>query len=112
MLQFNINDYQGDNVCMHCATEDEANTFLAFLDSIGKTWCNGQSYLDYPRYDDYGEDTCYFFNEGTYDSLQYARDAGWQVLDFADFEFFLIEEEFVTDERPLDDFFSAFPLCS
>ena len=111
MQKFNINDYNGD-VCMHCATVDEANAFLAFLDSIGRTWCNGRSYLDATHFDDYGEGTCYFFNNGTYDSIQYAKDCNWQVLEYASFDFCCIEEEFVTDERPLDDFFSAFSLCS
>ena len=109
MQQFNINDYTGE-VCMHCSTEEEANAFLTFLDSIGRTWCNGRDYLENTRFDDYGEDTCYFFNEGTYDSVQYAEECNWTVLECCDFDFnFLcVGEEFETDERPLDDFFSAF----
>ena len=113
MQQFNISDYHGNyNVCMHCATEDEANAFLAFLDSIGRTWCSGENYLENTRFASYGADTCYFFTDGTYDSIQYAEDSGCTILECSDFDFLCIEEEFATDERPLDDFFSIFSLCS
>ena len=44
MQCFYIDEFTDSHVCMQCSTEEEAKTFLAFLDSVGRRWCNDESY--------------------------------------------------------------------
>lgn len=113
MQCFYIEDFTGENVCMHCSTVEEAYTFLSFLDSIGRKWCNGQDYLENMRYEEYLEDTVYYFNNGTFSDIGYAHEQHYNVLEFADFDLpTAFTEELEVDEQCLDDFFSAFSISA
>ena len=83
-MKFNIDDYKGEYV-MHCKTEEEAKNFLFYLDSIGKKWCDGNSYLRGTKWYDYGPYTVYYFNKGTYGGIHYAEDNGYKILEWSDF---------------------------
>lgn len=53
-----FDEYKGMYV-MHCQTEDEANSFLAFLHNAGRQWSNGESYMkrnNYLEWSDFIED--------------------------------------------------------
>lgn len=83
-MKFNINDYEG-NYVMHCKTEEEAKDFCAYLDSVGRKWCNGESYLDVNEWGWYRENTIYDFNEGSYCSVDLAKIYNEIILEWSDF---------------------------
>lgn len=85
-MKFNINKYLG-NYAMHCKTEEEAKIFLRYLDSVGRKWVDGTSYMSMTKWDDYGPDTCYDFYNGTYCNKTYFLTCyGYTILEFSDFE--------------------------
>lgn len=81
-MKFDIEKYAGDYV-MHCKTEEEAKDFCKYLDSIGRTWASGGKYVDNLHWSDYGPDTIYWFNSGSYDYINYYTDA--TILEWSDF---------------------------
>lgn len=107
IFSFPIEEYTNleDRVCMHCKTEEEANIFLGFLHSLGKTWCDGTSYLDRNNFDDYRRNTCYYFNDGTYCSTEWAVTENTKILEFSDW--IVQEEELECDNTVLNDFLST-----
>lgn len=85
-MKFNINKYMG-NYAMHCKTEEEAKIFCRYLDSVGRRWADGTSYMSMTNWDDYGPDTCYTFNNGTYCKKTYFLTRNYYtILEFSDFE--------------------------
>lgn len=85
-MKFNINKYEG-NYAMHCKTEEEAKIFCRYLDSVGRRWGSGHSYILMTNWDDYGPNTCYSFNSGTYcDKIYYLTRNCYTILEFSDFE--------------------------
>ena len=79
--RFDIDDYLG-NYVMHCSTEDEANVFLKYLNSVGRRWRNGASYLAFKVCK---ENIVYYFNNGTfgnYDSVS----CEYVILEFDAFD--------------------------
>lgn len=83
-MKFNIDDYKGKYV-MHCKTEEEAKDFLFYLDSIGKKWCGGQSYLVRTHWKFYKSDTVYYFNSGEYADVDFATQYKYKILEWSDF---------------------------
>ena len=90
-MKFNIEDYKGDFV-MHCKTEEEAKDFCRYLDSVGRKWCDGTKYwcdgtkyteMTYWNFDK--DKTCYDFNLGVYDSIEYFYNKKYQILEWSDF---------------------------
>lgn len=85
-MKFNINKYLG-NYAMHCKTEEEAKIFLRYLDSVGRKWVDGTSYMSMTNWSVHGPDTCYDFYDGTYCNKTYFLTCyGYTVLEFSDFE--------------------------
>lgn len=85
-MKFNINKYEG-NYAMHCKTEEEAKIFCRYLNSVGRRWGSGHSYISMTNRDDYGPNTCYSFNSGTYcDKIYYLTHNRYTILEFSDFE--------------------------
>lgn len=88
-MRFNIDDYKTyvkTSVCMNCRTKDEAEIFLEYLHSCGKRWSAGESYCNKNYYSVYRDETCYFFLDGTYSSLRWAKDENCEILYFSDFD--------------------------
>lgn len=84
-MKFNINKYEG-NYAMHCKTEEEAKIFCRYLDSVGRRWADGTSYMSMTNWN-YGPDTCYTFNSGTYCKKTYFLTRNYYtILEFSDFE--------------------------
>ena len=83
-MKFNINDYQ-DNYVMHCKTEEEANDFCKYLDSVGRKWRGDRSYLNRTQYHRCGEHTAYDFNKGEFAEDFWYRNRGFTVLEWSDF---------------------------
>lgn len=85
-MKFNINKYLG-NYAMHCKTEEEAKIFLRYLDSVGRKWVDGTSYMSMTNWSVHGPDTCYDFYDGTYCNKTYFLTCyGYTILEFSDFE--------------------------
>lgn len=83
-MKFNIDDYKGKYV-MHCKTKEEAEDFCRYLDSIGRTWRDGDSYLSKSYWDRYKESMCYSFNYDVYCDKQYFEKEGYNILEMEDF---------------------------
>ena len=102
-ISFPIQSFTDLNIGMLCATEEEAEVFLSFLDSVGRRWSDGGSYKENYRWR--GAETVYFFNKGTYGTLSWARQNHRQVLDLSDF---VVETEMEQDDTRLNEFLSSF----
>lgn len=85
-MKFNINKYEG-HYAMHCKTEEEAKIFCRYLDSVGRKWADGTSYMSMTNWSVYGHDTYYDFNGGTYcDKRYFLARSYYTILEFSDFE--------------------------
>ena len=84
MSKFDIKNYPGKYV-MHCKTEEEAENFCNYMHSIGRKWCDSDSYKYVTRYHIYTDETVYFFNNNTYCYIDYAQEKGYTILEWSDF---------------------------
>lgn len=82
---FNFTVWKGKNVCMHCKTEEEGEDFCNEMHKAGLKWRSGISYLETSCSNSYRGFLCYFFNEGVYDSVGYAKDSGYRILEWSDY---------------------------
>jgi hypothetical protein len=92
-MGFNIDNYKG-NYVMHCKTEEEAKDFCKYLHSLGRKWYAGNSYLKDTCWDDYEENTGYYFNKGTFGHIHTAYRYGYTILEWSDF----MSTEFTKDK--------------
>lgn len=85
-MKFNINDYEG-KYAMHCKTQEEAEIFCRYLNSVGKKWRGNVSYTIYTTYwDTYKDQTCYALNEGRFSPIRYYKRNGYYILEFSDYD--------------------------
>lgn len=84
-MKFDIEDYNSCYV-MHCKTKTQAEYFTSFLDSLGKRWSDGTSYLTLTYYEDYGKEICYHFTGGYVGNKEYFSDNGYIILEFDEFD--------------------------
>lgn len=82
---FDFDAWKDKNVCMRCRSREEARDFRCEMDKAGLRWANGDSYLDKSCFNHYEDLTCYYFNEGAYDSAEYAKNRGDQILEWSDY---------------------------
>lgn len=78
---FDVEKYKGKYV-MHCKTEAEAKSFCRYLDSIGREWRDGTSYLQSNRWIFFKEQCCYAFNNNAIGSEVGYHDLGYIVLNW------------------------------
>ena len=83
-MEFNIDNYACKYV-MHCKTEEEAKDFCNYLDSIGRIWCDGESYCTYDGYNTYKTNTAYNFNIGQFCSVDFYKTKNYTILEWSDF---------------------------
>lgn len=55
--------YRGENIAVHCDTEEKAKAFLSLAKSFGYVWGSGDDLKKYHFWYINVEDTCYSFNE-------------------------------------------------
>ena len=91
-MKFELEQYDSDCV-MNCPTRESAEIFLRFLDSVGRSWSSGERYTDNLRWETRGADTCYNFNSGMVGGIVFYDDAGYQILNFSDFEWDELQPE-------------------
>ncbi len=85
MMRFNLADYPGQCV-MHVSREEDAATFCEFLNENGRTWRLGSKYeASKTRFQEYGSETVYYFNEGMFGDVTYAERNGYEILCFEEF---------------------------
>lgn len=82
---FDFGAWKYKKVCMHCKTRQEAEAFCREMEKAGLTWRSGTSYLLRSHFGPYEEQTCYCFNEGTYDNTLHAKDEGYTILEWSDY---------------------------
>lgn len=83
-MKFNIEDYK-DKYVMHCKTEEEAKDFCRYLDNVGRKWCDGTKYTEMTHWNFDKDKTCYDFNLGVYNSIEYFYNKKYQILEWGDF---------------------------
>ena len=96
-MDFNIDDYPyNSDVVMHCSTEEEAECFLCFLDSIGMSWSDGSSLSKETLFQDHGSESCYSFTnkrsgrshrEVRYGDRSFYESMGYTILEAHNFNF-------------------------
>lgn len=84
-VPFDFDAWKGKDVCMHCKTKEEAEDFRKVMNKAGLRWSSGSSYLLWSCFEPYGEQTCYCFNKGTYESTVRAKDKGYTILEWSDY---------------------------
>lgn len=88
---FNPKDYKGQQVAMHCKTEEEAKDFCRVLHENGYRWVSGLCLTKNTSWSNYGEDTHYDFSdkfghfEITYSEGWYFRHNNYKILEWSDF---------------------------
>lgn len=82
---FDFGVWEDKEVCMHCKTEEEADDFCREMDKAGLMWCTGKSYLEMNCFNVYNEQTCYYFNKGTYVNIGYSKTRGNRILEWSDY---------------------------
>lgn len=103
---FDFGAWKDKDACMHCKTEEEAGDFRKVMNKAGLRWSSGSSYLLWSCFEPYGEQTCYCFNKGTYESAEYAKNRGDQILEWSEYrstEPPKDEEQEKTMETKIDD---------
>lgn len=101
---FDFGAWKGEDVCMHCKTEEEAEDFRKVMNKAGLRWSSGSSYLLWSCFEPYGEQTCYCFNKGTYESTVRAKDKGYTIIEWSDYRSTEPkEEQEKTMETKIDD---------
>ena len=53
-------------VAIHCKTEKEAIECCNIADKLGCLWSSGDRFSSFNPWEDFGQETCYNFSEGTY----------------------------------------------
>jgi hypothetical protein len=61
----------GNNIVVHCPTEELAKEVLAIADQLGYKWFNGDPLTKNSYWADCEEDTCYNLTEGLFAPLDY-----------------------------------------
>ncbi len=84
-MKFDFDKYKDQEVAMHCKTEQEAIDFCNYMYNHGKKWTNGRSYKEDTNYIYHHSETCYCFNNGTYDKREYLIEEGFEILEWSDF---------------------------
>lgn len=102
---FDIKNY-GSSTVMYCENEQEGAIFQEYLDSVGRRWAGGFSYLNPdlawdPHY------PCYRFHIGTHGSVRFYTDKGYTILRFSDFDWEKTDV-FEEDNADLDSFLSSY----
>lgn len=107
-MKFNYDEYS-DKYAMSCETEEECQIFLKYLHNIGKSWCDGKSYLDWNSFESYGSKTCYLFNRGKVGAIDAVQRLGYTILYFDDFEWDDYKTNHASEDNTiLDEFLNIF----
>lgn len=79
-----IDQITNERTAVHCSTEEEAMELFKYLDSQGRKWSSGDSYLIGKHLQVYGKNTCYDIFEGQFANLHWYKENGYEVYEFSD----------------------------
>jgi len=79
-MKFKFEDYIG-KYAMHCKTEKEAKEFCKVMDTDGRKWRSGASYLSKSCWELHQGSSVYYFNDG----IAYFGKTGYTILEWEDF---------------------------
>ena len=82
---FDFGAWKDKEVSIHCKTVEEAEDFCNEMHKAGLKWIDGISYLEKSCFNVYNEQTCYYFNRGTYGGIRYAKYNGYLILEWSDY---------------------------
>ena len=89
-MRFDINNYTANDYRMTFQSLEEVEAFCQYLDSIGRVRSTDRRYVEdnyaINKWQSYGSYLCIYFNEGTYDTIQYEDRKSRPTLRFSDFE--------------------------
>lgn len=109
--RFDFNSTGASERCgMHCRTEYEANTFLIALSRLGRTWSTGRKYTEYNYFEDFKEDTVYYYNNGTYGNIVRA-DRRATIFEFSDYNWDIYEDNYELSDGDLEAFINGSMIC-
>ena len=80
-----IKDFKNDEIAINCQTEEEAIEFLAYLNSKGLKWQNGDNLTGEPCWKTYDEDTCYVLSPKgiEFSPVDYYLQKGYYIIPYA-----------------------------
>lgn len=88
-MKFDIENHKNEyaKCVMLCKTQEEAEIFCRYLNSVGRKWRGNVSYsASTTNWDTYKDQTCYAFNEGTFSPIRHYKRNGYQILTFSDYD--------------------------
>jgi hypothetical protein len=107
-MKFDLSAFTDSKYAMRCRTREEANIFLTYLHEHGRRWCTGKHYKNNKIFwDDYRNNTCYYFNKGTYGSYLNATRQDL-VLEFSNFEW---DDDMTLTEKDAKKFHNFLTEC-
>lgn len=68
------------NQVVHCATEEEAIRICKIAHENGLKWIAGTSYIGENNWEEYKEETCYNFNNGAFEFIDYYKEEGYDII--------------------------------
>jgi len=83
-----------EGIVVHLRTQEQCNEFSKWLDSRGKRWGSGDSYLKINNWHKYKDDTCYMPYKGQFTAKYYYNIKGYTILSYE--EALLEDEEYIT----------------
>ena len=82
-VEFNEDLILNQKTIINCNTRAKAKSLCNWLDSIGETWCDGDSYKNFQWYE-YEDKTCYFPNIGKYNNIDFYKEEKQNILTYED----------------------------
>jgi len=95
----------GENECIHCPTEREAEAICKLMHEAGLEWTDGCSYLKVICWSENKYKTCYIPKNGTYSSIDFHKYDGLTIHPASDFlppEFYAEEQQPATRDTAID----------
>lgn len=89
----------GDNECIHCPTEREAEAICKLMHEAGLKWVNGDSYLTLIKWSEYKSQTYYRPKAGKRAEISYATEKGYTIHPASDF----LPASFYDEAQPNSD---------
>lgn len=81
-LKFDWDLILQQNTVINCNTENKAKELLKEAHERGLKWCSDESYLDYNKWDEYMQNTCYCLSEGRHGSKPVCIEKNYTILSY------------------------------
>ena len=95
-----LDNWGKGNIAILCPTEELDREFCKRLHKEGKKWCDGDSYLDFTKWESHKENTCYS-NSGGFADLEHYIERGYEIYEFKGFKTPLKEKEILQLQKEI-----------